>query len=108
MDLVKTDGDSSLQVLWEDGERVVCRGWRLDPDGNRSAVLAVLPAREHPSPAILARLRHEYELKDERDSAWATRPLALEHEHGRPMLVLEDSGGEPLARLLGVRMELGS
>src|SRR5580692_10498156 len=108
MDLLKTDGDSSLQVLWEDGERVVCRGWRLDPDGNRSAVLAVLPAREHPSPSILARLRHEYELKDELDSAWATRPLALAHERGRTMLVLEDSGGEPLVRLLGAPVEVES
>jgi serine/threonine protein kinase len=42
---------------------------------------------------------HVYELKDELDSAWATRPLALEHERGR--LLLEDSGGEPLVRLLG-------
>ncbi len=57
MDLLRTDGDSSLQVLWEDGERVVCRGWRLDPDGNRSPVLAVLPAVEHPAPATLDRSR---------------------------------------------------
>jgi PAS domain S-box-containing protein len=108
MDLLKTDGNSSLQVLWEDGERVVCRGWRLDPNGNRSAVLAVLPARERPSPAILVGLRHEYDLKDELDSAWATRPLALEHERGRMMLVLEDSGGEPLVRRLDAPMEVGS
>src|ERR1700747_718051 len=101
MDLLKTDGDSSLQVLWEDGERVVCRGWRLDPDGNRSAVLAVFPAREHPSPAIVARLRHEYELKDELDAAWAVRPLGVYQERGRTILMLEDPGGELLETLLG-------
>jgi len=25
------NGDSSFQVLWEDGERVFCRGWGLAP-----------------------------------------------------------------------------
>jgi hypothetical protein len=39
--------EGSLQVLWEDGERVFCRGWRLRADGHRQAVLAV----EHPPPA---------------------------------------------------------
>ncbi|HEX4173881.1 MAG TPA: hypothetical protein VHY82_15540, partial [Acetobacteraceae bacterium] len=65
MDLLRIDGDSSLQVLWEDGERVVCRGWRLHPDGNRSSVLVVRPAVEHPAPATLGRLAHEYGLRDE-------------------------------------------
>ena len=100
------DGDSSLQVLWEDGERVFCRGWR-HADGDRTAVLAVLPAAEHPTPATLDRLAHEYGLKDELDGAWAVRPLELVRERGRTMLVLEDPGGEPLDRLLGAPMEVG-
>ena len=50
------EGEDDLQVLWEDGERVLCRGWRLGADGNRTAVLAVLPAVEHPPPASLERL----------------------------------------------------
>ena len=101
-------GDSGFQVLWEDGERVFCRGWRLSADGNRAAVLAVLPAAEHPPPASLDRLAHEYGLKDELDGAWAVRPLELVRERGRSMLVLEDPGGEPLDRLLGAPMEVGS
>ena len=92
--------------MWEDGERVFCRGWRLGDDGNRSAVLVVLPAAEHPSPIILDRLAHEYGLKDELDGAWAVRPLELMREGGRTMLVLEDPGGEPLDRLLGAPMEV--
>jgi hypothetical protein len=36
--------EGSSQVLWEDGERVVRRGWRLDDNGKRRAVLTVLPA----------------------------------------------------------------
>jgi PAS domain S-box-containing protein len=105
---VSAEGDDGLRVLWEDSERVFCRGWRLGADGNRFAVLVVLPATEHPPPASLARLAHEYGLKDELDGAWAVRPLALERERGRTMLVLEDPGGEPLEPLLRAAMELGN
>jgi serine/threonine protein kinase len=45
-------------------------------------------------------------LRDELDSAWALRPLELVSEGGRSMLVLEDSGGEPLERQLHAPMEL--
>src|SRR5229473_2248587 len=62
-------GASNLQVLWEDGERVFCRG-ESHANGHRAAVLAVLPAAEHPTPATLDRLAREYELKDELDGAW--------------------------------------
>ena len=107
MDLLKTDGDSSLQVLWEDGERAVCRGWCLHPDGNRSPVLAVRPVVEHPAPATLDRLAHEYGLRDELHESWAVRPLALVRHQGQITLVLEDPGGEPLDQLLGAPAETG-
>src|SRR5882757_1684712 len=100
-------GVSVLQVLWEDGERVFCRG-ESHADGNRAAVLAVLPAAEHPTPATLDRLAREYGLKDELDGAWAVRPLALVRERGRTMLVLEDTSSEPLDRLLGAPLEVRS
>ncbi|MEA2916317.1 MAG: hypothetical protein QOJ15_8398 [Bradyrhizobium sp.] len=66
------------------------------------------PAAEHPKPATLDRLAHEYELKDELDGAWAVRPLELVREGGRIMLVLEDTGSEPLDRLLGPPVEVRS
>jgi serine/threonine protein kinase len=100
-------GERSLQVLWEDGERVFCRGER-HADGDRVAVLVVVPVAEHPTPATLDRLAREYGLKDELDGAWAVRPLELVRERGRMMLVLEDTSGEPLDRLLGVPMEVPS
>jgi PAS domain S-box-containing protein len=99
--------DGSSEVLWEDGERVFSRGWRLDDNGNRLAVLLVAPAADHPSRSRLDRLTHEYELKDELDGAWAARPLALMRDAGRTVLVLDDLGGEPLDRLLGEPMEVG-
>src|SRR5262249_12488237 len=53
------------------------------------------------------RLTHEYELRHEFDGTWAARPLDLVRDTGRTMLVLEDTGGEPLDRLLGALMEVG-
>jgi len=70
--------DSGLQVLWEDGELIFCRG-DSHVDGNGTAVLAVLPAAEHPTRAALDRLTHEYGLRDDLDDGWAARPLELVH-----------------------------
>src|SRR5215813_9483083 len=99
--------DGSSQVLWEDGERVLSRGWRLDDNGNRLAVLLVAVAADHPSRARLDRLAHELSLKDELDAAWAVLPLNVERGSGRTMLlVLEDPGGDPLFRLLGSPLDV--
>jgi len=98
--------NASPWVLWEDGERIFRREWRMDVRGERRAVLIVLPAGERPSPVILDRLAHEYELRDALDGAWAARPLELVRDDGRTTLTLEDFGGEPLARLLGSPVKL--
>ncbi|TPK96956.1 PAS domain S-box protein [Mesorhizobium sp. B2-4-12] len=95
------------QAAWEDGERAFRRGWRPDESGKQRPVLFVQPATDHQSRSGLDRLIHEFELKDKLDRAWAVRPLELVHDAGRTILVLEDVGGEPLARLLGAPMEVG-
>jgi serine/threonine protein kinase len=100
-------GVSRLTVLLQDGERVLCRGWRDNGDGDGSAVLAVLSASERPAPAFIDQLAHEYALKDELDARSTARPLELVREHGRTMLLLEDPGAGPLAGLLGRPMEMG-
>src|SRR5215472_15931915 len=99
--------DGNSQVLWEDGERVVRRSWRLDDNGGRRPVLIVQPAADHPARSTLDRLTHEHELKHELDGAWAVQPLELVRDSGRIMLVLEDVGGQPLDRLLGAPMQAG-
>jgi serine/threonine protein kinase len=93
--------DNGLRVGWEDGDRVFCRGWRDGADGNRKAVLVVLPAAERSTSDSLNRLTHEYGLKDDLDDAWAARPIALTNYNDRMTLVLEDPGGAPIDRLLG-------
>ena len=102
-----TQGKDGLQVMWEAGERVFCRGRRADVPGGSGSVLVALPKHERPSPATLDRLAHEFELRDELDGAWAVRPLALVREGGRTALLLEDRGGEPLERLIVGPMEAG-
>jgi PAS domain S-box-containing protein len=104
---VPTKGDDSLDLLWEDGERVFCRRRRLNADGKLENVLIVMLAAEHPTPISLNRLAHEYALKDDLDGPWAVRPLALSRERGQTLLILEDPGSEPLNRLLDAPMKLG-
>jgi PAS domain S-box-containing protein len=98
--------DSGYEVMWEDAERIFCKTWRVGVAGDRQVVLAVLCAEEHPSPENLSRLAHEYALRDELDGAWAARPLELIRERGRPVLILEFLGGEPLGRLIGSPMSM--
>src|SRR5260370_15075652 len=69
--------DGGFEVLSEDGERVLCRAWRRGDDGDRRAVLVVLPAADHPSPSSLDRFAPEFGLKTELDGAGAAQPLEL-------------------------------
>jgi PAS domain S-box-containing protein len=98
--------ESSLQILWNDGDRVFCREWREAGDGRKSVVV-VFPAVERPSPDSIARLGHEQGLKNYLDSSWALRPVELVHRGDRTILVLEDPGGEPLAPAIGSSFETG-
>jgi predicted ATPase/signal transduction histidine kinase/ActR/RegA family two-component response regulator len=100
--------NGTRQTLRDDGEfglyRVRCRS---TADGPVQPALLVAPLREHTAPRSLRRLEHEYSLRAELDSAWAVVPLGLVEYQGRPVLVLEDPGGEPLDRLLGAPLESG-
>src|SRR5215469_18251831 len=93
LDVAHSDGSS--QVLWEYGERVFSRGWRLDDHGNRLAVLLVAPAADHPSRTRLDRLIGAY-----RDNE-----VAAAHPLMRKLDAIKAAGGKvveitlsPLAR----------
>jgi len=101
--------DYTLEPLHEDGQLILYRAVHASPaDAVARSVLVVGPAGEYVSPATLARLEHEYSLASELDPRWAVRPVKLERYRGRAVLVLEDAGGEPLARLLGTPIEVGT
>jgi PAS domain S-box-containing protein len=97
-------GDSNLRIMWEDGDRVLCRARRDGAD--RNTVLVVFPAAEQPTFDSLNRLTREYELKDDLDDAWAARPVALTRYNDRMALVLEDPGGAPVDQLLGRPLDI--
>src|ERR1700740_3050248 len=82
-----------FETLREDEEFVVRRGRRHN--GELSTILLVAPVSEYPVPPSVERLEHEYSLREELDSDWAARPLALVQRDGRLVLILEDAGGEP-------------
>ena len=91
-----------LEKLCGDGEFVLFRGKR---DADLAQVLVVAPALEQPVPGTIVRLQHAYSLAGQLDPAWAARPLELVHHEGRPALLMEDPGGDPLERVLGQPME---
>ena len=99
--------ECAVETVRRDGEFLVCRGRRSDATSGVPSVLEVMPATDHPAPQTCRRLEREFALRAELDPAWAVRPLELSRREGRPLLVLEDPGGEPLDRLLGTPLELG-
>jgi len=99
--------EGTLQTLGEDGEFALYRArYRSSPGGTLQPALVVAPLREHTAPRSLRRMEQEYSLRAELDPDWAVRPLALTAYQGRPALVLEDPGGEPLGRLVGAPVDL--
>jgi hypothetical protein len=53
-----------FEVLWQDTERALYRGWRENAAGVHTPVLAARPASNLQWTHSLGRLAHEYALKD--------------------------------------------
>ena len=66
---------ASIEVLWEDAERVFCRLGGEDAESDRHAFIPVLAGADHPTLRSINRLAHEYELKEYLDAAWALRAV---------------------------------
>ncbi|MER9299244.1 AAA family ATPase [Mesorhizobium sp. M0621] len=100
----------SFRIVGEEHVRFVCGDVEVarhcDATGTAS-VLIVSAAAERMASALSRHFAHEFALRDELDPAWAVRPLALDHAHGSTALVLEDLGGDFLARLIDGPMETG-
>ena len=96
-----------LEALRQDGEFILYRGLRTTRAATGpESVLVLSPLLEHPAPATIKKIEHEFSLKDELDTAWAIRPVALTEQQSRTMLLFEDPDGEPLDRLIEAPMEL--
>jgi serine/threonine protein kinase len=96
-----------LNILREDQEFVLYRGEHSSRPRSAS-VLLLAPSSSKPSLETLKKLEHEYSLRNELDSAWSARPLAVTEHLGQTTIVLEDPGGEPLDQMLSGPLELTS
>ena len=92
----------TLEQLRRDSQFVVYRG---SGRGTLGQILVVAPLSERFERETIKRLEHEYALRAKLDSAWAAVPIALVHDKGRTVLVLDYPGGEPLDRLLDHPLE---
>jgi PAS domain S-box-containing protein len=91
--------------LREDHEFIL---YRARPTGAESpSVLLLTPALTRPAAESLKKIEHEYSFRDDLDTTWAVRPLALSQCNGHKALVLEDPGGELLQRLIRGPIETG-
>src|SRR6266853_1765130 len=94
-----------LETHRRDEEFVLYRGEDSNQPGSPSVFL-LAPASMQPALETLKKIAYEYSLRDELDSAWAVRSMALSEHRGQMMLVLEDPGGETLDRFLPGPMEM--
>src|SRR5712691_10874940 len=94
-----------LEAHRRDEEFVLYRGEHSNQPGSPSVFL-LAPASMQPALETLRKIEYEYSLRDELDSAWAVRSLALSEHRGQMTLVLEDPGGETLDRFLPGPMEM--
>lgn len=97
----------ALNILREDEEFILYRGQHSSRPGSAS-VLLLAPSSNKPSLETLKKLEHEYSLKNELDSAWAARPIAVTEHLGQTAIVLEDPGGKPLDRVRSGPVELST
>jgi PAS domain S-box-containing protein len=101
------EDDKSLEILWQDGERVLCKISRDGTNGDRYGFMPARYVGEHPAPDAIKRLEHEYELKEYLERDWAVRPLELTRDHRRTLLAVDFQGGERLDKLIGSSNEVG-
>ena len=69
------------------------------------SVLLLAPVLLRPAQETLRKIELQYSRRDEQDSAWAGRSVAVSEQRGQTTLVLEDPGRETLDRFLSGPME---
>ncbi|MEG4588356.1 AAA family ATPase [Microcoleus sp. MOSTC5] len=84
-------------TLHEGVETIIYRG--QTPTDGPAAILKVLKA-EYPTLEAITRLKHEYQIRQNLDSEQIVKAISLETFDHRLGIVLEDFGGESLAKLL--------
>ena len=101
--MLNISGYDINEQIYQGTRTVVYRGKR----GTDTPVVIKAPLNAFPTPAELAGIRAEFDIGRSIEHQGVVRPLALERADHRLALVLEDFGGQPLARTINARpMEL--
>jgi len=87
----------ALDLLRQTVDFTLYRGHRY---GRPPPVLMMALVAEQPSAQSLRRAEREYSLAEQLHPAWAAKPVAFTRHQERTILVLQDPGGEPPARIL--------
>lgn len=95
--LMTEDFGYRLELLRPGGEFNLYRRYR---PGEEAVLALAVSARQPSARSLDHRIAHEYALREDLDPAWAAVPLQLTHHEGRPMLLLQDGGGELLENIL--------
>ena len=86
------------ETIWDDGELVFAR---LTSTSGAQPVLTLRPAATQPTRSSLGGSSMRTRCATSLDRAWATVPRRLVTDEGRLTLVMDDPGGDLLARHLG-------
>ena len=98
-----------LEPLHQEGACLLSRGQlRGQRVGMVPSLLVVAPVGDHPAPASLRRLEHEYALRAELDPAWAVRPLALVQHQASITWISLPEWSEDGERLLSTCVDNGA
>ena len=97
---------SAPTLLWEDSERSFYRIWRRGEEAVPVERIGVRARAGRSTAAVVARLAHEYGLRDCLDVACALMPVELLHERGQTTLVLEAHDAVPLDRVTAQGLSL--
>jgi PAS domain S-box-containing protein len=96
-----------VEPLRKDEEFTLFRGQHRDPGhAARSSILLMAPLSSHSAPSRPRHVEHERSRNSE-DMAWGVRPIGVVQYDGQPVLVLENSGSEPLDALIRRPMKTG-
>ena len=101
--MMELPGYSIGELLQRGTDHVVCRATR-ERDGR--PVVVKMPATQLPSPGVLARLQHEFEVTHGRNLDGVIHALALERIGSNWALVVEDYGAISLAKCVDGGMDI--
>ncbi|KYC43850.1 PAS domain S-box protein [Scytonema hofmannii PCC 7110] len=96
--MLTISGTTIIKQLYESNNSLVYRGWRVS---NQQPVILKMLKDAYPSPERLAWFKREYEITRSLNIPGVIKAIGIEAEEQRPIIVLEDFGGESLS-LLGL------